>query len=299
MSRVTTFGNGSAMLFDLAVNQRSLLDVQRQIASGKRLQRGSDGPAEVVTALDHRARLARSEQLGKNADQAQEWLGGADTILQSVVGGVTEARTLLVQASSSAVAPATRIALANQIENIRESLLAAANTKVLGRPLFGGTTSGGAAYDASGTYVGDTGQVALPVAVGVTVTVSRNGPQVFGTADPLDPTNGDLFQQLEALATAVRNNDTAAIGAGIDQLDAAMNRIELAQVELGARVVQIDDLRTSATALDLELKAAITQLEDVDYAEAAVALKSREAAYQAALAVTAQVIQPTLLDFLR
>jgi flagellin-like hook-associated protein FlgL len=37
----------------------------------------------------------------------------------------------------------------------------------------------------------------------------------------------------------------------------------------------------------------------VDLAEAAIALKSRQAAYDAALAVSAQVMQRSLMDFLR
>ncbi len=299
MSRIATFATGPALLQDVFAAQRSLLDIQRQISSGKRLQKGSDGPAEVVTTMDHRARLARSQQLERNADQARQWIGAADLTSQTVVGRLTEARTLLVQARSGAIDQRGREAIANQIRDIRSSLLEAANTVVMGRPLFGGTTAGAAAYDPDGTYVGDTGSVTIPVSVGVTVSVSRTGPELFGTHDPLDPLAGDVFQQLEALAVAVETNDTQAIGNGLTILDGAMDRVEMVQVELGARMVQIDDLRTSAAVLDDQLRAAISELEDVDYAEAAVLFKSRTAAYEAALAVTAQVVQKSLLDFLR
>ncbi len=147
--------------------------------------------------------------------------------------------------------------------------------------------------------MGDTGEVTIPVSVGVTMSVSRTGPDLFGTNDPLDPLAGDIFQQLEALAVAVESNDTEAMGTGLTLIDGAMDRVEVVQVELGARMVQIDDLRSSAAVLDDQLRAAISELEDVDYAEAAVLWKSRTAAYEAALAVTAQVVQKSLLDFLR
>src|SRR5690606_15227874 len=103
MSRIATFATGPALLQDVFAAQRSLLDIQRQISSGKRLQKGSDGPAEVVTTMDHRARLARSQQLERNADQARQWIGAADLTSQTVVGRLTEARTLLVQARSGAI----------------------------------------------------------------------------------------------------------------------------------------------------------------------------------------------------
>jgi len=299
MNRIATFSTAPAMLQDVFAAQRSLADIQRQIASGKRLQKGSDGPAQVVTTLDHRARLARSEQLDRNADQARQWLGAADLTTQTVIGRMTEARTLLVQARSSALDDRGREAIANQIRDIKASLVESANTMLMGRPLFGGTTSGTQAYDAGGNYVGDTGSVTIPVSVGVTMSVSRTGPEVFGTHDPLDPMSGDIFQQLDAIAAAVASNDVDGIGMGITKLDAAMDRVELIQVELGSRMVQVDDLRASAAVQDDQLRAAVSELEDVDYAEAAVLLKSRTAAYEAALAVTAQVVQKSLLDFLR
>ena len=49
----------------------------------------------------------------------------------------------------------------------------------------------------------------------------------------------------------------------------------------------------------IDLKASLSDVEDIDYAQAIIEVKSQEMAFQAALSVTAKVIQPTLLDFLR
>ena len=47
------------------------------------------------------------------------------------------------------------------------------------------------------------------------------------------------------------------------------------------------------------LKSGISNKENIDFAESIINLKTREAAYQAAIQATAKIIQPSLLDFLR
>jgi flagellar hook-associated protein 3 FlgL len=43
----------------------------------------------------------------------------------------------------------------------------------------------------------------------------------------------------------------------------------------------------------------LSKIEDVDYAEAITRLKSEESIYQATLAASSKIIQPSLMDFLR
>lgn len=299
MNRVTSFSASTLMLSNLFDSRQALIATQRQIASGKKVQKASDGPAEAVASLDTRSKLRRSAQLDRNANRAKEWLQAADQSTQSAVDGINQARGLLVQANSGALDGRARQAIANQILSVRDSLLGTSNTSVLGRPIFSGTAAGASAYDSAGTYLGDGGGVVLPVSPGVTVRVSRTGPEVFGVSNPGDPANGDLFQMLTSLSASVASNNTTAVANGLNSLDAASNRVQGVQVELGSRLNQIEDLRNAATGLDNELTSFVSSLEDIDYAEASIALKSQEASYQAALQVTAKIIQPSLLDFLR
>lgn len=299
MNRITTLSTTSAMLSDINAGRRSLDEVQQQISSGKRIQKPSDSPAQAVTSLDHRARLRRSEQLGRNADVATRWLGESDRALSTVMDRLNEARTALIQANGPGNDSTSRLAIADQLRSLRESLLETANSSISGRPLFAGTSATTKAYSPAGVYQGDNATVQLPVSTDVTMTVSATGTAVFGTADPLDPTNGDIFQLLDSLATAVQNGDSTAVSAGLAQIDSATTRAQTVQVQLGSRSSQLTDLRAAAAASDQDLTSSISELEDTDLAEAVIQLKTREAAYQAALQVTARVIQTSLLDFLR
>lgn len=299
INRVTSFSSTSLMLADLGDAQRSLIDIQRQIASGKKIRRASDAPAETVATLDNRSRLRRAEQLDRNADAATEWLEASDRTNQTAVELLNQARSLVVQAQSGANDAGARTAIAGQLTALRQSLLGTANSVVMGRPLYGGTTAAVTAYDGAGTYTGDNGSVTVPVTEGVSLQVTRTGPEVFGTFNALDPTAGDVFQLLSSLATSVQANDATALSAGLAQIDSATNRVQGVQVQLGSRLRQLEELRSAGALHRDELAASISQLEDVDVAEAAIGLKSKEAAYQAALQVTARIIQQSLMDFLR
>jgi flagellar hook-associated protein 3 FlgL len=58
-------------------------------------------------------------------------------------------------------------------------------------------------------------------------------------------------------------------------------------------------MRDRTETAQLDAKNALAEVESVDLPKAITELKLQEVAYQAALAATARVIQPSLLDFLR
>lgn len=299
MTRLTTSAGARQANYDLQRAMRTMNDLQRQLTSGRRLERVSDAPADAVSSLAQRAELRRVEQYGRNAERATSWVRSADAALSSVDDQLTAVRSLLVQANSGAADATARAGIATQIRAIRTALLDTANTQVEGRPIFAGTVAGAKAYDSSATYVGDAGAVDIPVSPNVSMQVNVSGTTVFGTANLLDPTQGDVFQVLESIATSVQSGDTTAMGAGLGLIDTAAQRVAQSQVVLGARGAQLESLELANVDASTNLKAGISRLEDVDLAEALIGLRTREAAYQAALQATAKVVQPSLLDFLR
>src|SRR6185436_3443350 len=84
----------------------------------------------------------------------------------------------------------------------RQGVIALANTQYANRPLFGGTASGMAAYDATGNYVGTSAAVQRTIAPGVQVQVNVSGDSVFGTA------GNDVFSTLDQIADAIRGNQS-------------------------------------------------------------------------------------------
>ncbi len=112
-------------------------------------------------------------------------------------------------------------------------------------------------------------------------------------------TAGSLLATLRQISTDLKaNNSTALQGGDLSALDTANAAVTTAQATVGART---DRLSTALTRLQ-QLQESTTQLlsttEDADMAQAAVNFSQQQVAYQAALKAGAQIIQPSLMDFL-
>jgi flagellar hook-associated protein 3 FlgL len=270
-----------------------LSNLQGEMASGKQLQRPSDSPTGVVSALQYRAQIDRTTQYQTNADDGLSWLQLADSTLMAVNDQITAARSLALQGVSGATSPESRNALAAQVDQIRNGIIDLANTKYLDRPIFAGTSSSTMAYDPSGTFVGDTNAINRNVGPGVTVQVNVTGPQAFGAP------GADLFTTLASLANDLRNNPAAVSSTDLAALDTAASRVRNALGEVGARSAQLTTTKTRSDDLLLNLRDSLSKIEDIDLPKVATDLQIQQVSYQAALAATARVIQPSLVDFLK
>jgi flagellar hook-associated protein 3 FlgL len=291
--RVTQRMMVSQSLQGLEANQSRLSEVQRRMTSGRTISKPSDDPAGTASALRLRSELARSKQWSRNAQDGSAWLSTIDTTLQSMGEQVRRVRELVLQGVNGTMSAQSRGALATEVDGLRQSLLQAANTTYLGRPVFGGTTSGQRAYDpTTGAYLGDSGVVTREVGAQASVRVDVTGVEAFG------PAGTDLFATLTQVAADLRTNP-AGLSADLTALDTAAQRITTAQTDVGARANRIEratsviDLRTD------NLTTSLSEVEDIDMARTIYDLNVAQLSYQGALQATAKVIQPSLLDFLR
>jgi flagellar hook-associated protein 3 FlgL len=269
-----------------------LADLQDQAATGKKLRKPSDSPTDTVSAMQLHAGLNASEQYSRNLDDASAWLNTADTTLQGMVTQLERVRSLVVNARNASNDSTARNAIANEIDALRESLIASANTQYGGRPIFGGTASGGAAYSSDGTYVGVSVPIERTIAPGQRMRVNVNGDAVFGTG------SSSLFNTLSQLSDAVRNDPPSLDGLA-STLDTQTTTLESNLAEVGSRAKRVEDAQSQNTADNLTMKKNLSNVEDVDLAQIMVNLQAQQVTYQAALSATAKAIQPSLVDFLR
>lgn len=272
---------------------------QEQMSTGRILNRPSDSPTDTTAAMKIRASMADQAQYARNAEDGLGWLNQIDTALSSVLTGVNRAKDLALQgASTGSNGPTAREALATEVDQIRQGALATANTTYLGRPVFGGITAGKVAYGDpvdDATWVGTVGDVKRTVAEGVEIKVNVDGPTAFVS-------NGnDLFDILDELSVNLRANpaDEAAISGSLDKLDAALNTITKTLADVGTKAGRIEKAVQTAKDNSLNLQTSLSNIENVDLPKGAMELQMQQIAYQAALATTAKVMQPSLMDFLR
>jgi flagellar hook-associated protein 3 FlgL len=267
---------------------------QEQLTTGRVLNRPSDSPTDTTAAMRMRASIADQKQYTRNAQDGLGWLGQTEDTVSSMLGQVRRARELaLTGANAISDNPQAREALAVEVEQLRESLIGDANATYLGRPVFGGLVNGTAAYDSSGAFVGVAGDVKRTVAKDLKVSVNVNGPDLLG------PDGASVFDDLAKLAGALRSGDQVGIRAGINGLQTVEGRMTATLADVGTRYNQVDRASQAAGDFGLQLTGSLSEIENVDITKATMDLKMNEVAYQAALASTARLVQPSLVDFLR
>jgi len=281
--------------------------LQQKMTSGKEVSRPSDSPTDAVAAMQFRSDRKRTEQYGRNAQDALGLLGAADTTLTNSLESVGRIRELVLLGANATSGPSERTAIAQEIKTIREGLVGLANTTYLNRPIFAGTAEPGAlipaqgAYDASGTYYGNSGpgsEVFRTVGPGgAKVQVNMAGPDVFGTGGT------SLFQVLSDIETRLRSGTDAdiqtMITTDLNNLDARRLNVLNKLAEVGARYNRVETMKTKAEDDLLQISNSLSQAEDIDLPKTIVDIQLQEVSYRAALSTTAKVIQPSLVDFLR
>ena len=290
--RAIVYGATANLQETLARSQRT----QEKLTSGKEISRPSDSPGDVHTALEYRASIRRADQLMRNADDGLAMLGTADTALTDTSNLMRRARDLAVQGANSTLTVGGREAIAAEIDQLRQQAISLANTTYLGRPLFSGTASpavgGDVAYTPAGTYNGNAAAIMRTIAPNESVQVNLTGTDVYG------PAGSDLFSTLGKLADDLRTNP-AAVGTNIASIDTAFTRVTSALATVGARVNRVEAVRNQTATAQGQQTDRLNGIESIDIAKTIMDLQMQQTAYQAALAATAKVIQPSLMDFLR
>jgi flagellar hook-associated protein 3 FlgL len=85
----------------------------------------------------------------------------------------------------------------------------------------------------------------------------------------------------------------------VTQIQGALDNMLSTRAQIGARANRLEQVKTSQASLVTSNQALLSQLEDVDMTSAITELTKRQTTYQATLAVTAKVIQTSLIDYLR
>jgi flagellar hook-associated protein 3 FlgL len=290
-----TVANGNAnSIANISIASNRLAALQNEMSSGQAISKPSDNPDGTVQAMALQGQLARNTQYATNSSDAMARLSTADTAFSQSVTVLQQARTLVVQALNTGAGDASSAsAIAAQISGLRNTLLSLANTSYNGRPVFGGTTASGTAYDAAGNYVGDTGTVSRQISSQSTVSVSSVGTSVFGAA------GSDVFTMLANIANTLQTNPSALNSSTLGQIDGAISTVSAAQSKEAASYTQVQAAQTTQVSTGTALQTQLSGIEQADLATVAIQLSSANLSYQAALQTTASIRQMSLLNFLQ
>jgi flagellar hook-associated protein 3 FlgL len=273
--------------------------LQTQIATGKKILAPSDNAASYLRLQGLKQQGADDSAYAGNIKMAQGLLAQTDSTLESVESQLQRVQELATQAANGTLSDGDRAAIGKEIESIRDSLFATANTKdVRGQPLFGGA-SGDTAYvrnsDGSISFAGAGEPSAIPTGDGVSVHATVTGAKAFATG------GGDMFAMLADFAAALDagGDISAAAGNTLDGVKAALDNVGLARASAGATAARLDLDADRLTAAGVAREDSRSALEDTDITTAVTQLQKTLTVLQATQASFTKLTSLSLFDYLR
>ncbi len=165
-----------------------IAELQEQAATGRKVRRPSDGPAQLALARFLSGDIGRIEAHLANLQEAKTTLQLSVDTLREASNLVREARQVALQANSSTLDEAQYTVLAKKVETILGRLIDVANTSVRGRYLFSGTALDVAPFEVTYgpdgrveevVYVGSSRPVEFVIGLSRTVVGHPPGEAIF------------------------------------------------------------------------------------------------------------------------
>ncbi|MGE7825182.1 flagellar hook-associated protein FlgL [Paenibacillus sp. NPDC093718] len=296
--RITQSMMTGSMMSGLQGNYRRLDKYQEQMMTQRRINRPSDDPVGVASALQYRGQITATTQFEQNAEDADSWLKYGDTVMTEVTQIVQKLSELAVQGGTDTVPKDARENIAAEVDQLYQQLVSLGNSQFKGKYIFNGERTDEKPFPEDPTqtaYALDDGEVRYQVGAGITVSVNTLGEQVFGA---YGDTSG-IFAVVDNLKKALLADDTAGIQSAIPSLQKNLETTITAQAEMGGKQNRLEFTLSRLGDLNLNYMDLQSKVEDADISKVIIDLKTSESVYQASLDTMARIIRPSLMDFLR
>jgi len=304
---ITNLDPESALfLADVNRIQQRLADANSQVSSGKKINVASDAPDQIDSLLQLRADQQSNTQIESNLTLAQADANGADNALSAAIHLMDRAVTLATRGATATSYATTQANLAQEVQSLQEQMVSYSQTRVQGRYIFSGDLDGSPSYALDLTAPNGVDQLSNSASTrqienpaGGSFPASKTAQEIFDDQNPDGtPAADNVFAALNALRTALLNNDSNAIGSSIGALEQASDHLNSMEAFYGTVENRIQDATSFASQYDTQLQTEISQKQDADVTAAALGLTQANTQLQAAYQARAKMPHTSLFDFL-
>ncbi|RCW44817.1 flagellar hook-associated protein FlgL [Paenibacillus prosopidis] len=320
--RVTQTMMNTQLLRNISKNQGRMNNLQNQLSTGMKINKPSDDPVGITFALRYRSELDSNDQYTENVDSALSMLQYTDTTIGQAGDIMQRVRELLVQGANGTLEQTGLDAVKLEISQLYNQMIEIGNSQFNGKQVFNGELTGDKPYPAMAleetidlvsvppklkAYHAstNTGAIKYELSAGMSLSINTLGSDVFGnsvspTASQADLESSDnVFLLLQRAHDMLGSGDQEGVSELIGQIETRMNTMLTKRAEVGARMNRVEIIENRLNDINLNLQTMQSKTEDADMAEVITNMKMEENVYQASLSVGAQLIRPSLVDFLR
>lgn len=314
-------------------NRESVNKFSSEVASGLKVSAPGDS-SQSATISQFRETLNRIDGYSNRVSSVKGFLEFQDNTLGEAGDLLIRAKEIASQAASGHVSADARAQMAQEVFEIREHVVALANSQYQGKYVFAGAADGTPAFSkvgapgyaapttgpASDRYVYTTqpgGTLGRSVQVGedVNVDVSTPGSAIFGNAiagleqlgralqgfsTVKDPTTG-LPTGAGTAFNLPQEYDlqTAEIRNALDTFSRAKEQdIQLERVSVGGRLRRLDTATSVLGLSKVTAQEVLNGLQNADITESASNLADAQSALEASFTITSRILKVSILDYL-
>jgi flagellin-like hook-associated protein FlgL len=182
-NRVSSLLVQTRLLSQLQNDQVSILQLQQQIASGRRIGFPSEDAPAAQRAMSLQRLLEQKKQARTNLSTSQSYLSATDTAVQGITNTLNQIRSTVLGVTDTVSSPEQRQAAIAEVSRAIEQLVNTGNQTFRGRYLFAGARTTEQPFQLTGNqiaYLGNEAQLQSYSDVDLLFDTNLPGSQIFG-----------------------------------------------------------------------------------------------------------------------
>ncbi len=289
----------STTLANVQKSTSNMNRLQEQISTGKKVNRASDDPAGARKILSLRSEDLRLDQYSSNIQTATQSLDFSASAVQNTSDILQRITELTMQGVSDSSDQTNRTIIANEINQLLETIMQSSNSQRLGRYVFAGTETTTEPFVSTRNSSGDISSVSYK---GNRESIEYNvGPN---TNAIVNLTGDEVFMDSRLFTAIVRIRDNLKDGAitfarnELDNLDKASQAVLNSIAKAGgiSSTLQLTGNRIDDTKLSLQEVLATT--ESADIAELVLNLTEQQNIFEASLSSGSYIFKTSILNYM-
>lgn len=284
--------------------------LQLAAATGKKLNRPSDDPTAISPVLSARTQIQASDRYIETIETGLEHIDNMEGYIDNIENTLVRAKEISIAAVNGSLSQQDLDTYANEVNQLRASLLDDANAQVDGKYLFAGYSektqpfSLNAAYPPGSPviYNGDTGVREFEIAPNELIEIGLTGGSLMmgdlNNDGAMDAGAVDVFAVITTLEENLRSSNIAGLETGIDELETAANQVRNQRSMKGTVGRRLETALNHMEEIKIDMEEYRARYEDADILETLTDLTQMEQSFEAALNITGKVSDLSILDYL-
>jgi len=305
--RATSTTTYRSLGFFLDRTSTRMADLQKQIATGKRMTRPSDDPTAISPLMAANTQIKNTERYTKTINSGLDKIKNMEGHLDTINNVMIRMREITIAAGNGGYTSTDLQTFADEIGQLREQLIDSGNAQVDGKYLFAGFNDKTTPFTwdpvaRTVSYAGDQGSLKYEVSPGESVEVNISGSALMqgdlNNDGVTDPGKFDIFSLITTVEDALLANNPSGAIAEIDNIVTANDQVLTLRSLKGNTASRLENGLRSMSQVAIDMHEMKSRFEDADLLATMTSLQQQESAFQAALTMTGKISKISILDYI-